>query len=278
MIIIDKKTIANHLSKYISYFTEEEIENLIEIPPSTINYSYAFPVFQLAKFEKKSPNLIAEELKEQIKIPNFLEKIEVNGPYLNFRVKLDNILENIFQLNENYGNIRDFIEKDKFTQQKVVVEYPSPNTNKPLHLGHVRNMLIGNTLSKFLAYKGHEIYQVNLNNDRGIHICKSMLAYKNWGNNQEPSIKTDNFVGEWYIKFNQEAEKDPKLNEKATSLLKLWEKNEPETKVLWDKMNRWALNGFKETYRKFGISFDKEYFESNLYKEGKEIILKNVQS
>jgi len=278
MIIIDKKTIANHLSKYISYFTEEEIENLIEIPPSTINYSYAFPVYQLAKFEKKSPNLIAEELKEQIKIPNFLEKIEVNGPYLNFRVKLDIILENIFQLNENYGNARDFIEKERFIQQKVVIEYPSPNTNKPLHLGHVRNMLIGNTLSKFLDYKGHEIYQVNLNNDRGIHICKSMLAYKNWGNNQEPSIKTDHFVGEWYIKFNQEAEKDPKSNEKVTSLLKLWEKNEPETKVLWDKMNRWALNGFKETYRKFGISFDKEYFESKLYKEGKKIILKNVQS
>ena len=278
MIIIDKKTIANYLSKYISYFTEEEIENLIEVPPSNLNFSYAFPVFQLAKFEKKSPNIIAVELKDQIKLPNFLEKIEVNGPYLNFRVKLDIILENIFQLNENYGNARDIIEKDRFIQQKVVIEYPSPNTNKPLHLGHVRNMLIGNTLSKFLEYKGHEIYQVNLNNDRGIHICKSMLAYKNWGNNQEPSIKTDHFVGEWYIKFNQEAEKDPKLNEKATSLLKLWEKNEPETKVLWDKMNRWALNGFKETYRKFGISFDKEYFESKLYKEGKEIILKNVQS
>jgi len=278
MIIIDKKTIANYLSKYISYFTEEEIENLIEVPPSNLNFSYAFPVFQLAKFEKKSPNIIAVELKDQIKLPNFLEKIEVNGPYLNFRVKLDIILENIFQLNENYGNARDIIEKDRFIQQKVVIEYPSPNTNKPLHLGHVRNMLIGNTLSKFLDYKGHEIYQVNLNNDRGIHICKSMLAYKNWGNNQEPSIKTDHFVGEWYIKFNQEAEKDPKLNEKATSLLKLWEKNEPETKVLWDKMNRWALNGFKETYRKFGISFDKEYFESKLYKEGKEIILKNVQS
>ena len=113
MIIIDKKTIANHLSKYISYFTEEEIENLIEIPPSAINFSYAFPVFQLAKFEKKSPNIIAEELKERIELPNFLEEIEVNGPYLNFRVKLDNILENIFQLTENYGNIRDFIENDK---------------------------------------------------------------------------------------------------------------------------------------------------------------------
>ncbi len=278
MIIIDKKTIANYLSKYISYFTEDEIENLIEIPPSTINFSYAFPVFQLAKFEKKSPKIIAEELKEQLKLPSFLEEIEVNGPYLNFRVKLDIILENIFQLNENYGNIRDFVEKDKFVQQKVVVEYPSPNTNKPLHLGHVRNMLIGNTLSKFLDYKGHEIYQVNLNNDRGIHICKSMLAYKNWGNNQEPSIKTDHFVGEWYVKFDQEAEKDPKLSERATSLLKLWEKNDPETRELWDKMNKWALNGFKETYKKFGISFDKEYFESKLYKEGKEIILNNVQS
>lgn len=277
MIIIDKKTIANYLSNYISYFTEEELENLIEIPPSTITFSYAFPVFQLAKVEKKTPKIIAEELKEQIKLPTFLEEIEVNGPYLNFRVKHDIILENIFQLNENYGNIRDFIEKDKFIQQKVVVEYPSPNTNKPLHLGHVRNMLIGNTLSKFLEYKGHEIYQVNLNNDRGIHICKTMLAYKKWGNNQEPNIKTDHFVGEWYVKFDQEAEKDNKLSEEVSSLLKLWEKNDAETKELWNKMNKWALNGFKETYKNFGISFDKEYFESKLYKEGKEIILKNVQ-
>lgn len=278
MIIIDKKTIANYLSKNISYFTEEEIENLIEIPPSNINFSYAFPMFQLAKFEKKSPNIIAKELRDQIELPNFLEKIEVTGPYLNFRVKLDIILENIYQLTENYGNIRDFIEKDKFTQQKVVVEYPSPNTNKPLHLGHVRNMLIGSILSKFLEYKGHEVYQVNLNNDRGIHICKSMLAYKKWGNNQEPNIKTDHFVGEWYVKFNQEEEKDNNLSEEASSILKLWEENDPGTRELWKKMNNWALNGFQETYKNFGISFNKEYFESKLYKEGKEIILKNVQS
>lgn len=278
MIIIDKKTIANYLSKNISYFTEEEIENLIEIPPSNINFSYAFPMFQLAKFEKKSPNIIAKELRDQIELPNFLEKIEVTGPYLNFRVKLDIILENIYQLTENYGNIRDFIEKDKFTQQKVVVEYPSPNTNKPLHLGHVRNMLIGSILSKFLEYKGHDVYQVNLNNDRGIHICKSMLAYKKWGNNQEPNIKTDHFVGEWYVKFNQEEEKDNNLSEEASSILKLWEENDPRTRELWKKMNNWALNGFQETYKNFGISFNKEYFESKLYKEGKEIILKNVQS
>ncbi len=278
MIIIDKKTIANYLSDYISYFTEGEIENLIEIPPSTINYSYAFPVFQLAKFEKKPPNIIAEKLKEKIKLPKFLEEIEVNGPYLNFRVNLESVLKNIFQLKEKYGNIRDFLEKDSFIPQKVVVEYPSPNTNKPLHLGHVRNMLIGSILSQFLEYKGHEIYQVNLNNDRGIHICKSMLAYKKWGNNQEPNIKTDHFVGEWYVKFNQEAEKDNNLSQEASSILKLWEENDPGTRALWEKMNNWALNGFQETYINFGISFNKEYFESKLYKEGKEIILKNVQS
>jgi len=105
-----------------------------------------------------------------------------------------------------------------------------------------------------------------------------MLAYKKWGNNQEPNIKKDHFVGEWYVKFDQEAEKDNKLSEEATLLLKLWEKNDPGTRELWNKMNKWVLNGFKETYKKFGISFDKEYFESKLYKEGKEIILKNVQS
>ncbi len=277
MKIIDKKTIAKYLSSYISYFSEEEIESFIEIPPLTINSSYAFPAYRLAKIEKKAPELIAKELKEKLKLPDFLDEIEANGPYLNFRIKLHLVLENIFKLKEDYGNIREVLEKDKFNPLKIVVEYPSPNTNKPLHLGHIRNMLIGNSISNLLKYKGQKVFQVNLNNDRGFHICKSMLAYKKWGNNQEPNIKSDHFVGKSYVKFSQEAQKNDNLIEEAKFMLKLWEQNDPETIKLWKKMNIWALDGFKETYQKLDISFDKEYYESNLYKEGKEIILENVK-
>ncbi len=277
MRIIDKKIVAEYLKTSVKNFSVEELESLIEIPPQNINYSYAFPVYRLAKFEKKSPNLIAKELKENLVLPDFLDKVEAKGPYLNFRVNTYTVLNNIYESKQDYGKIRELVEKNKFTPLRIVIEYPAPNTNKPLHLGHVRNMLLGNSLSQILKYKGHQVFQVNLNNDRGIHICKSMLAYKKWGNNEAPKEKkSDHFVGEYYIKFSQEAEKNDKLNEEAASMLKLWEQNDPDTRALWKKMNTWALDGFKETYRKFDISFDKEYYESNLYKEGKEIILDNL--
>ena len=278
MKIIDKKIIAEYLKTSVKNFSVEDLESLIEIPPQNINFSYAFPVYRLAKFEKKAPNLIAKELKEKLVLPDFLDNIEAKGPYLNFRVNVHTVLNNIYELKQDYGKIREIGEINKFTPLRIVIEYPAPNTNKPLHLGHVRNMLLGNSLSQILKYKGHKVFQVNLNNDRGIHICKSMLAYKKWGNDEAPKErKSDHFVGEYYIKFSQEAEKNKKLNEEATSMLKLWEQNDPDTRVLWKKMNKWALDGFKETYRKFDISFDKEYYESNLYKEGKEIILDNVK-
>ncbi len=276
MKVIDKKAIAKYLSSYITYFSEKEIESLLEVPPTAINFSYAFPTYRLAKFKKKAPKLIAKALEKDLVLNDYIEKIEANGPYINFRIKSSQILENIFKLKEDYGKIREILEKDK-KSLRVVIEYPSPNTNKPLHLGHIRNMLIGNSLSNLLEYKDQKVYQVNLNNDRGIHICKSILAYKLWGNNQEPNIKSDHFVGKFYVRYSLEEQKNENLIEKATELLKLWENKDPETRKLWQKLNKWALDGFKETYQKFGISFDKEYYESNLYKEGKEIILKNVE-
>ncbi|KKK76323.1 hypothetical protein LCGC14_2864820, partial [marine sediment metagenome] len=200
------------------------------------------------------------------------------GPYLNFKIKQSIILTNIFELQEDYGRIYEIGDKGKFKSLKIVIEYPAPNTNKPLHLGHVRNMFLGNSLANILRYIGHEVFEVNLNNDRGIHISKSMLGYKMRGINHLPEgVKPDHFVGLSYVKYNLELQKNEELNEEATNLLKLWEAEDPETRELWKKMNNWALAGFKETYKNFGISFDKEYFESNLYKKGKEIILDNVK-
>ncbi|MFX1257193.1 MAG: arginine--tRNA ligase [Promethearchaeota archaeon] len=279
MKIINKKAIAKYLSNYISYFLEEQIESFIEIPPPGINFSYAFPTFRLAKYEKKAPELIAKELEKKLPLPDFLEKIEAIGSYINFRVNSYQVLKNIFKFKEDYGKLGEILENDKFKGLKIVIEYPSPNTNKPLHLGHIRNMLLGNCISNLLSYKGHRIFQVNLNNDRGIHICKSMLAYKKWGNNQEPiNTKSDHYVGKFYIKYNQMEQKDEKLIDEAKDLLKLWELNDPETIALWKKMNSWAVNGFKETYDKFGISFDKEYFESDFYRKGKDKVIEGLNN
>ena len=276
MIIIDKKYIAEILSKYISYFSVEELESFIETPPDEFSYTYAFPCFRLAKFEKKNPLLIAEELKNKIKLPESIEKIESEGSYLNFRVKSQIILQNIILLQEDYGRIREKVKP--ISKSNVVIEYPAPNTNKPLHFGHIRNMLLGKSLSNLLMYKGHKVFQVNLNNDRGIHICKSMIAYEKWGQNKEPDIKTDHFVGKYYVKYSQMLEKNPQLENEARELLRLWEDGDKETRDLWKKMNKWALDGFKITYEKLDIKFDKEYYESNLYLKGKEIINEGLKN
>ncbi|MHA1106669.1 MAG: arginine--tRNA ligase [Promethearchaeota archaeon] len=276
MIVIDKKYIAEILSKYISYFSVEELESFIEIPPDEFSYTYAFPCFRLTKFEKKAPMLIAEDLKDRIKLPESIEKLESEGPYLNFRVKSQILLQNIILLQEDYGRIREKVKP--ISKSNVVIEYPAPNTNKPLHFGHIRNMLLGKSLSNLLIYKGHKVFQVNLNNDRGIHICKSMIAYQKWGQNKEPDMKSDHFVGKYYVKYSQMLKKNPQLEKEARKLLRLWEDGDDETRDLWKKMNKWALDGFKITYDKLGIKFDKEYYESNLYLKGKEIINEGLEN
>ena len=278
MIIIDKNTIAEYLSDYLPNLSQQEIKDLIEVPPQELNSSYAFPCFQLAKIKKKPPYQIAKELGEQLELPEYLKDIEANGPYLNFKIKPQPILEQIFKLKENYGRIYEEFGKSQMSSSRVVIEYPSPNTNKPLHFGHIRNMLLGRSLSRCLKYKGDIVFDVNLNNERGIHICKSMYAYKNWGNNMEPDIKPDHFVGAFYVKYNEMEKKDSKILEEVYDLLRLWEENDAETRELWKKMNSWAYEGFKETYKSMGISFDKEYFEADIYWRGKDKVLKSLEN
>ena len=271
MKVIDKKVIAEVLEKYISDLSIEEIELSVEIPPPELDFTYAFPCFKLSKFFKKAPNQIAQELLDKIKQPEFIEKIEVAGPYLNFKINPKFILESVFELKSDYGRIRETSEIG--LKSRVVIEYPSPNTNKPLHFGHVRNMVLGKSLSNLLQYKGHKVFQVNLNNNRGIHICKSMLAYKKWGNNSQPDKKGDHFVGDYYVLYSNRVKEDKDLAKEAQDLLISWEAGDQETLDLWNKMNKWAISGFRETYAKFNIKFDKEYNESDLYLSGKEKIL-----
>lgn len=192
--------------------------------------------------------------------------------------------------NSNFGQLPD-------KGQKVMVEFSSPNTNKPLHLGHLRNNFLGDSVSRILKASGYEVLKVNLVNDRGIHICKSMLAYEKFGNGETPvsaGIKGDHLIGKYYVKFDQElkkevevlkeqgvdeeiAKKTAPLMQEAQKMLKLWEDGDDATVSLWKQMNGWVYEGFNESYSTMGISFDKVYYESNTYLLGKNIIEEGLE-
>jgi arginyl-tRNA synthetase len=239
----------------------------LETPPSSELGDYAFPCFSLAKIYKKNPNEIAQELIKKIKLTKIIKKIEIKGAYLNFFIdkeKLsETILKTIYKEKNNFGKNK---EKDK-----IIIEFPSPNTNKPLHLGHIRNILIGQSISNLLRFLGNKVYQVNLNNDRGIHICKSMWAYQKFGNNKNPDKKPDHFVGDFYVLY--EKNKSIETEKEIQQMLTRWEQGDEKTRALWRKLTNWVLKGFNETYRKFNLKFDKTYNESEIYDKGKTIVL-----
>ena len=186
-----------------------------------------------------------------------------------------------------------FIPEDK--NPPVVIEYSSPNTNKPLHLGHVRNNLLGWSLAEILKANGRKVIKVNLVNDRGIHICKTMLAYRKWADGAIPGkegVKGDKFVGNLYVKFEQankkeidqfiskgltedEAYRQSGLTKQALDLLQRWEAGDPEVRELWKTMNGWVYEGFEQTYKRLGVDFDKIYYESETYLLGKELVRKD---
>lgn len=241
-------------------------EITLEVPPDSKMGDYAFPCFPLAKEFKKNPAEIAKDLKEKIGEHDFLEKLEVAGPYLNFFVNKEKlaelVLKKIYKEKQNYGKGN--------SKKTIAVEFSSPNTNKPLHLGHVRNICLGESISKILEFNGNKVIRHCIVNDRGVHICKSMLAYQKWGKNKEPDIKSDFYVGKFYVMFSQKT--NAELEEEAQELLRKWESGDKETIALWKKMNKWVYDGFDETYKKLGVKFDKYYYESDLYKEGKDIV------
>ena len=258
--------LKSELIKEISNQINESI--ILEVPPNPILGDYALPCFKLSK----KPH----EIQKLLKLPKFIEKTEIKGPYLNFFINKTFLAEltinQILKEKEKYGS--------KLLKERVVIEFPSPNTNKPLHIGHARNIILGQAVCNLLKFMGNEVIVVNLNNDRGVHICKSMLAYALFGNNDSPeksNKKSDHFVGDYYVKFAKAAKENPKLEEEAQEYLRKWEAGDKKILELWKKMNNWAFEGFKETYKKFDLKIDKEYFESNIYKNGKEIILEALE-
>ena len=271
--LIFKHEILKQLSSATN-LKESFLEPLLETPPEPHLGDFAFPCFSLAKKYKQPPNDIASSLIPKLKANQLIEEIEQKGPYINFfinKAKLASLVINeILKKSSGYG-------KSHNKKQRILIEYPSPNTNKPLHLGHIRNILLGSSLNSLLKFQGNNVYQVSLNNDRGIHICKSMLAYNIYGFNQKPDKKPDHFVGDFYVKFNQAAIQNPDLEQQAQEMLSKWEQKNPAILALWKKMNSWALQGFQETYKKFNLSFTKQYYESKFYDKGKDIILKALK-
>ncbi|MBI4170982.1 MAG: arginine--tRNA ligase [Candidatus Aenigmarchaeota archaeon] len=246
----------------------------LELPPSGIA-DLALPCFALAKEQKRAPQDIAKEIAAKIKIPrdSLVQKVEANGPYVNFFINyavfMPVVLKAAVKPSYGYG---------KKKKEKVMIESPGPNTNKPLHLGHIRNMAIGMSLSNMLKFAGYKTINVDIINDRGIHICKSMLAYQKFGKGKSPDKKPDHFVGDFYVLFARELEGKPGVEEELRQALVDWENNDTKTRALWKKMNSWAVKGMKETYDRFGMHIDKAYYESEHYLDGKKIALAGVKT
>ncbi len=259
-----KEEIVLLLEKETS-LSKEKINEVISVPPRGMG-DFAFPCFIIAKEQKKAPSDVSNVIASKISA-SFLEKVEANGPYVNFflskMVLSSKVLEDIFFNNYSFSKQKG----------KIMVEYSSPNTNKPLHLGHLRNNTLGLAISNLLGLTGHKVIKANLVNDRGIHICKSMLAYKLFGDNKNPEsekMKSDHFVGSMYVLFDRINKEKPelKLEEQAQKMLVKWEQGDKETIALWKKMNDWALKGMEKTYSDFGTKFDKMFFESDIFKKG----------
>lgn len=265
-----KEIVVNLLLKNLSgKLSEQDIEKLIEIPPNDQMGDFAFPCFSLSRILRKNPVAIANELSSSISLPSEIEKVTAVSGYLNFFVNKSFLAQNVLSSaqSSSFGS--------QIRGCRIVIEFSSPNSNKPLHLGHLRNMSIGDSVSRILQFCGNQVNKTSINNDRGVHICKSMLAYDAFGNGITPEQagkKSDHFVGDYYVLFSKKASEDESWNDKAQQLLRKWEDGDPHTVELWKKMNSWAFDGFQKTYKLFGISFQKEYFESQIYTSGKEIV------
>lgn len=250
-----------------------DIKNSIEIPPKDDMGDFAFPCFGLAKKMKKNPMAIAEDLAENFrkKLPKEISNVDFSGPYVNFfidkKILADGVLKKVVK--KDFGKLR-------LDKKKIGIEYPSPNTNKALHVGHLRNMAIGEAITKIVKNAGNEVYHLNLFNDRGILISKSMIGYEKFAKGKTPKsegVKGDKFVGDLYVQFSKKSAEKPELEEDAKEKLRLWEDGDKDTITLWKKLNDWAYSGMQETFNKFGLSkIDKSYFESEIYKEGKNIV------
>ena len=286
---IEQQIMAAAQAAVKALYGQEVPEKMVQLQKTRSEFegSLTLVVFPFVKMAKKSPEQTAQELGEYLVanceaiskfnvVKGFLNLSISDEAWLNLLVEIDN--------NDHYGE-----KAANEDSPLVMIEYSSPNTNKPLHLGHVRNNLLGWSLAQIMQANGNKVVKTNIVNDRGIHICKSMLAWLKWGNGETPESsgkKGDHLIGDYYVAFDkhyrdeikdlvaqgmdeEQAKQEAPLIKEAHEMLVKWENNDPEVRALWEKMNNWVYAGFDETYQKMGVSFDKIYYESQTYLKGK---------
>ena len=302
---IEDKLVASVISGLKALYGQEVPEKMVQIQKTKKEFEghLTLVVFPFLKMSKKGPEQTAQEIGEYLKANEpAVAAFNVIKGFLNLTIASATWIQllNEIQADEQYGLV-----KATETSPLVMIEYSSPNTNKPLHLGHVRNNLLGNALANIVAANGNKVVKTNIVNDRGIHICKSMLAWKKYGNGETPETsgkKGDHLVGDYYVSFDKhykaeikelmaeytaqgmndeeakaKAEAASPLMQEAREMLVKWEAGDPEVRGLWEMMNNWVYAGFDETYKKMGVSFDKIYYESNTYLEGKEKVMEGLE-
>ena len=291
-----------NIDKYISEIMLEVVSNLYgEVTPQQIQIQktrkefegdYTLVCFPLLKLSRKSPEATATEIGEAVVAASeHISAYNVIKGFLNLSLSLSFWQARFAEVvaKEEYGRAES-------TGKTIMVEYSSPNTNKPLHLGHIRNNLLGYSVSQILAESGHKVIKANLVNDRGIHICKSMVAWQRYGNGATPEstgIKGDHLVGDYYVEFDkyykaeiaelvaggmseEEAKKSAPILLEAQEMLRKWEAKDEEVRALWEMMNGWVYDGFDVTYKTLGVDFDKVYYESQTYLLGKSIVAEGL--
>ena len=302
---IEDKLVASVLNGLKALYGQEVPEKMVQLQKTKKEFEghLTLVVFPFLKMSKKGPEQTAQEIGEYLKANDpAVAAFNVIKGFLNLTIASATWIEllNEIQADEQYGLVQA-----TDASPLVMIEYSSPNTNKPLHLGHVRNNLLGNALANIVAANGNKVVKTNIVNDRGIHICKSMLAWKKYGNGETPETsgkKGDHLVGDYYVSFDKhykaevkelmakftaqgmsddeakaKAEAESPLMREAREMLVKWEAGDPEVRGLWEMMNNWVYAGFDETYKKMGVGFDKIYYESNTYLEGKEKVLEGLE-
>ena len=302
---IEDKLVASVINGLKALYGQEVPEKMVQMQKTKKEFEghLTLVVFPFLKMSKKGPEQTAEEIGGYLKANDpAVAAFNVIKGFLNLTIASATWIEllNEIQADEQYG-----LMQVTDASPLVMIEYSSPNTNKPLHLGHVRNNLLGNALANIVAANGNKVVKTNIVNDRGIHICKSMLAWKKYGNGETPETsgkKGDHLVGDYYVSFDKhykaevkelmakftaqgmsddeakaKAEAESPLMQEAREMLVKWEAGDPEVRGLWEMMNNWVYAGFDETYKKMGVSFDKIYYESNTYLEGKEKVMEGLE-
>ena len=293
-LYLQNQTFKMNIKQNIKTKITEIIQNLyqlndisLEIQENKTDFEGDFTVvlFPLVKTLKKNPDLIGMEIGAAISEEEFVESFQVVKGFLNLTLKNSFFFQNFENLNQNFG-------KTEPKSQTVMVEYSSPNTNKPLHLGHIRNNLLGFSVAQILKEDGYNVVKTQIINDRGIHICKSMLAWEKSGKNETPestNLKGDKLVGNYYVEFDKNYKKEishlqesglseDEAKKQAPSILEAqkmlldWEKNDEKVRQLWTMMNSWVYAGFADTYKRLGVDFDQVQYESNTYLLGKDLI------